>query len=77
MDPVDPDPEHWLRIPIRDPVPFWPSDPGWVKYQDPVPGSGAFLTSGSGMGKKSGSGSVAFLAIGSGMGKKNRDPDPG
>ncbi len=24
-----------LRIRIRDPVPFWPLDPGWVKNQDP------------------------------------------
>ncbi len=27
-----------LRIRIRDPVPFWPLDPGWVKVQDPDPG---------------------------------------
>jgi hypothetical protein len=25
---------------IRDPVPFRPLDPGWVKNQDPNPGSG-------------------------------------
>jgi hypothetical protein len=23
---------------IREPVPFWPRDPGWVKNQDPAPG---------------------------------------
>jgi hypothetical protein len=23
---------------IRDPVPFWPRDPEWVKNQDPDPG---------------------------------------
>jgi hypothetical protein len=40
-----------------DPGPFWPLDPGWVKNQDPDPGSYAFLTPGSGIGKKSGSGS--------------------
>jgi hypothetical protein len=28
-----------LRIRIRDPVPFWPRDPGWVKNQDLDPGS--------------------------------------
>jgi hypothetical protein len=31
-----------LRIRIRDPVPFfypWIRDPGWVKSQDPYPGS--------------------------------------
>ncbi len=28
-----------LRIRIRDPVPFWPLDPGWIKNQDPDPGS--------------------------------------
>ncbi len=27
-----------LRIRIRDPVPFRPLDPGWVKNQDPDPG---------------------------------------
>jgi phosphoribosylpyrophosphate synthetase len=27
-----------LRIRIRDPMPFWPRDPGWVKNQDPDPG---------------------------------------
>jgi hypothetical protein len=27
-----------LRIRIRDPVPFWPLDPGWVNIQDPDPG---------------------------------------
>ncbi len=27
-----------LRFWIRDPVPFWPLDPGWVKKQDPDPG---------------------------------------
>ncbi len=26
-----------LRIRIRDPVPFWSLDPGWVKNQDPDP----------------------------------------
>ena len=26
-----------LRIRIRDPVPFWTLDPGWVKKQDPDP----------------------------------------
>ncbi len=26
-----------LRILIRDPVPFRPLDPGWVKNQDPDP----------------------------------------
>jgi hypothetical protein len=31
-------PKSVLRI--RDPVPFWPLDPGWVKDQDPDPGSG-------------------------------------
>ncbi len=31
-------PVLWIRI--RDPVPFWPLDPGWVKIQDPNPGSG-------------------------------------
>ncbi len=30
-----------LRIRIRDPVPFRPRDPGWVKNQDPDPGSGS------------------------------------
>ncbi len=33
---ADPDPGSE----IRDPVPFWPRDPGWVKSQDPGPGSG-------------------------------------
>ncbi len=28
------------RIQLRDPVPVWPRDPGWVKNQDPDPGSG-------------------------------------
>jgi hypothetical protein len=27
-----------LRIRIRDPVLFWPRDPGLVKNQDPDPG---------------------------------------
>ncbi len=27
-----------LRIRIRDPVPFWPRDPVWVKNKDPDPG---------------------------------------
>jgi hypothetical protein len=27
-----------LRIRIRNLVPFWPLEPGWVKNQDPVPG---------------------------------------
>ncbi len=27
----------WIRI--RDPVPFWPRDPGWEKNQDPDPES--------------------------------------
>ncbi len=26
---------------IRDPVPFWPLDPGWLKNQDPDLGSGS------------------------------------
>ncbi len=30
---------QWLRIRIQDPVPFWHRDPGWVKNQDPDPGS--------------------------------------
>jgi hypothetical protein len=29
-----------LRIRIRDPVPFWPRDPGWVKNPDRGSGSG-------------------------------------
>ncbi len=29
-----------LRIRIRDPVPFWSRDPGWVESQHPDPGSG-------------------------------------
>ncbi len=29
-----------LRIRIRDPVPFWPREPGWVESQHPDPGSG-------------------------------------
>ncbi len=29
-----------LRIRIRDPVTFWPRDPGWVESQHPDPGSG-------------------------------------
>jgi hypothetical protein len=29
-----------LRIRIRDPVPFRPRDPGWVKSKDTDPGSG-------------------------------------
>jgi hypothetical protein len=29
-----------LRIRIRDPVHFWPLDPGRVKHQDLDPGSG-------------------------------------
>jgi hypothetical protein len=33
-----------LRIRIRDPVPFWPLDPGWVKNQDPRSGSGMNIT---------------------------------
>ncbi len=33
-----------IRIrPIRDPVPFWVRDPGWVKNQDPDPGSGFWM----------------------------------
>ncbi len=27
-----------LRIRIRDPVPFLPMDPGWVKSKNPDPG---------------------------------------
>ena len=27
-----------LRIRIRDPVPYGPLDPGWLKSQDPDPG---------------------------------------
>ncbi len=30
-----------MRIRIRDPVPFLPQDPGWVKNLDPDPGSGS------------------------------------
>ncbi len=30
-----------LRIRIRDPVHFWPLDPGWEKNQDQDPGSGS------------------------------------
>jgi hypothetical protein len=29
------------RTQIRDPVPFWPLDPGWVTNQDPDPGFGS------------------------------------
>jgi hypothetical protein len=31
MDVINPYKEAVLRIRIRDPVPFCPSDPGWVK----------------------------------------------
>ncbi len=34
------DPEHWLRIRIRDPVPVWPLYPGWGKNLDPDAESG-------------------------------------
>ncbi len=88
---ADPDPATQINA-DPDPKPCNRENPAkntvWEKMHessvaDPDPGSGAFLTPGSGMGRKSASGSGIFDADpGSGMEKsrirdgKKSDPDP-